>query len=586
MYRTHLAGDLRASHVDTTVQLAGWVHRRRDHGGLVFIDLRDHSGLGQVVFHPEHPSFELAGTLRPEDVVRVDGTVRHRPEGTVNDKLPSGAVEVEATALTVLNRSETPPFEIDVEKPVHEDLRLEYRYLDLRHERLQRNLAVRHRFVKRLRDLLDAKGFLEVETPSLVKGTPEGSREFLVPSRLHPGKFYVLPQSPQQFKQLLMVGGVPKYFQIARCYRDEDQRGDRQPEFTQLDLEVAFTDDEEIMQLTEELLIDLTRAVVPGKRIQTVPFPRLTWAEAMGRYGTDKPDLRFEMAFTDVSDWAADCGFKIFTDVAAAGGIVKALRVAGGGAMSRTQIDKLTEVAKAAGAKGLAYVVLGADGTGPLAKNLTPEAVAALRKISGAEDGDLLLFGAGRKLGEAVTGLGAVRLAVAEQQGLLDKDALSYVWVTNFPLFEIGDDGSIGAGHHPFTCPMEADLDRLETDPLSVGSHTYDIVLNGVEVGGGSIRIHDRELQARVFRALKIDEAAQERRFGHMLRAFTYGAPPHGGIAWGVDRIVMLFLDEPNIREVIAFPKNQRAQDLLMGAPSELPAKDVAEMHIRVIEEE
>ncbi len=594
-FRSHRPGDLRAEHVGSTITLAGWVHRRRDHGGLVFVDLRDSTGLAQIVFHPEAGAlFETAGSLRSEDVIQITGTVRARPDGTINANMPSGEIEVEVQELTVLNRSETPPFEIDVEKPVNEELRLQFRYLDLRKERMQRNLRVRHQLVKKVRDLLDERGFIEVETPDLVKGTPEGSREYLVPSRLHPGTFYVLPQSPQQFKQLLMVAGMDRYFQIARCFRDEDQRGDRQPEFTQMDMEMSFTDAEEVMQINEELFLELASTFVRHKTVLTTPFPRMTWDEAMHTYGSDKPDLRSTLAFTDVTDWAKTCGFAIFQQPAESGGFVKVLRVPGAATYSRKQLDDLTEAARSKGAKGLAYIQMKAgEPGGPVLKNLAPEALQGLLTAIGAMDNDLLLFGAGKSLEEAVSGLGVVRLKVAETLGHLDPNVVAFLWVTDFPLFEVGDDGSYGAAHHPFTQPKTRPgqdptslLQRLKDDPLSLVSHTYDIVLNGVEVGGGSIRIHDRAMQSAVFDALRIDAESQQRRFGHMLKAFSYGAPPHGGVAWGIDRILQVFLDEPNIREVIAFPKNQTAQDLLMGAPSELPAKDVAEMHIRIIEDD
>lgn len=586
MYRTHTCNDLRMKDEGSTVTLSGWVHRRRDHGGLIFIDLRDRYGLTQIVFDPQfsEDSWKVADSVRSEFVLQVHGEVRKRLEGQNNKNLESGEIEIYISDVKILNTSKTPPFEIDVEKNVNEELRLKYRYLDLRHERMLKNITLRHRIIKTIRDFLDEENFLEIETPILIKGTPEGSREYLVPSRLYPGKFFVLPQSPQQLKQLLMIAGMDRYFQIARCFRDEDQRGDRQPEFTQLDLEMSFVTEEDVMSINERLLIDLTKKFAPDKKIQELPFPVFTWHEAMSRYGSDKPDIRFDMEIVDVSDVVKNCDFKVFSGIVESGGVVKALKVEGAAGWSRGDIDKLEEIAKIHGAKGLAYFVYNeGEIKSPILKFLTEDEVKKITEVTGAKRGDIVFFGAD-KFETACEALGQVRLACGKRLGLIDENVFAYCWVNQFPMFEFEKEtGALNAMHHPFTRPMDEDRDMLESEPEKTRAIAYDVVLNGSEVGGGSIRIHEKELQQQIFNILKITPEDAEMRFGHMLEAFSYGAPPHGGIAWGLDRLVMLFAGEPNIREVIAFPKDQKAKDLTLGAPSEMPAKDIAEANVKII---
>ncbi len=589
MYRTHTCSELRPSHIGNEITLAGWVHRRRDHGGLIFIDLRDRYGLTQIVIDPsQEGAHELAESVRSEFVLQITGAVRARPEGSENQNMPTGGVEVAVKSLKVLNPSKTPPFEIDIEKDANEELRLQYRYLDLRRERMKNNIVARHKIIKTMRDYMDRYDFVEVETPILIKGTPEGSREYIVPSRVYPGKFFVLPQSPQQMKQLLMVAGMDRYFQIARCFRDEDQRGDRQPEFTQLDIEMSFVDAEDIMSLTEGLMIELVEKFVPNKKLLKKPFPRITWKEAMSKYGSDKPDLRFDMPICDVSELVKGCGFKVFADaVEQPEGVVFALRVEGAAGFTRKQIDDLTEVAKIYGAKGLAYIVMEEAGVkSPIAKFFSEQGMKELVAECEAKTGDIVFFGADT-FDTAATALGQVRLACGDILGLRKADELAFCWIYEFPLFEYSkEDKRLVSAHHPFTAPMKEDVSMLDTDPKHVRAQAYDLALNGSEIGGGSIRIHDATEQARIFEVLGVSKEDCEIRFGHMLRAFEYGAPPHGGIAWGIDRLVMIFQNEPNIREVIAFPKDQKAKDLMMGAPSEIPAIQVAEMHIEVMKEE
>lgn len=586
MYRSHTCGELTAKHVGEKVTLSGWVHRRRDHGGIIFIDLRDRYGLTQIVFDPDlNPeAFKVADKVRPEYVLKVTGEVRKRIEGQANPKMATGEIEVYIEEVGILNDSKTPPFEIDFEKGVNEELRLKYRYLDLRHERMQKNMILRHKIIKMIRDFMDAENFLEIETPILIKGTPEGSREYLVPSRLYPGKFFVLPQSPQQLKQLLMIAGFDKYFQIARCFRDEDLRGDRQPEFTQLDLEMSFVEEKDVMEITERLFIELTEKLVPHKKILEKPFPVLTWKEAMERFGSDKPDLRFEMEMVDISDIVKNSEFGVFKNTVQAGGVVKALKVEGISDWPRSELDKLEELAKIHGAKGLAYFVYKENEIkSPITKFLSEKEIEEITKKTGAKAGDIVFFGADSFV-TACESLGQVRLACADKLKLRDPEIFSYVWVNEFPLFEKNkENGEIGAVHHPFTRPMAEDLKLLDSKPEEARSIAYDIVLNGVEVGGGSIRIHEHALQQKIFDILKITPEDAEMRFGHMLEAFSYGAPPHGGIAPGLDRLIMLFADEPNIREVIAFPKDQKAKDLTLGAPSVMPEKDVREANVKII---
>ncbi len=585
MIRTHKNNELKLSDIGKSVTLTGWVHHRRDHGGVIFIDLRDRYGLTQIVTDPVQYSdaHQSADQVRPEYVVKISGVVRARPEGQTNPNLETGEIEVLIHQFEILNAAKTPPFEIDHESFVNEELRLKYRYLDLRRERMKNNLVQRHKIVKLMRDFLDAREFLEVETPILIKGTPEGSREYLVPSRIYPGNFFVLPQSPQQLKQLLMVAGMDRYFQVARCFRDEDLRGDRQPEFTQLDMEMSFIDQEDIMKLNEEMLIEISQKLVSHKKIQSIPFPRITWQEAMESYGSDKPDIRFEMKIVDVSDIAAKTNFSVFKDVLAAGGVVKCLRVEGGLELTRKEIDDLTELAKVHGARGLAYIQIVADGPkSSLVKFFTPEELEAFIAKTGAKAGDILFFGAG-SFETACTALGQVRLACADRFKLRDNNVLAYLWVYNFPLFEKDPvSGALSAAHHPFTAPLDDQIGQLDAAPEKTIAKAYDIVLNGYEIGGGSIRIHDRKLQRKIFDLLKISEEDAQNRFGHLLEAFEYGAPPHGGLALGLERVIMIYLDEPNIREVMAFPKDSKAKDLMLGAPSPMPAETIEELSLEI----
>lgn len=575
--RTHWCGELRPAHAGQQVALCGWVHRRRDLGGLVFLDLRDREGVVQVVCTPQHPAHAAAQQVRPEYVVRVQGQVVLRPAHTVNPKIPTGEVEVRAETLEVLNPSRTPPFEVADDTEVDETVRLRYRYLDLRRERMQRNLRLRHRLAKATRDFLDREGFWEVETPHLIRATPEGARDFLVPSRLHPGKFYVLPQSPQLLKQILMVAGVERYFQLARCFRDEDLRADRQPEFTQIDVEMSFVDRDDVLGLVERLVQHLMREAL-GVDV-AVPFPRVSYREALLRYGTDKPDLRYGLAIEDVTDLAKAAELRLFREAEA----VRCLRVPEGAATSRREIEQLVALAVEAGAPGLLHLALQPDGPkGPVARHLTDGLLDAMCSATGAGRGDLLLFVAGA--GEvASAALGKVRQHVAGRLGLVRDGTFAYAWVVDFPLLEWDpEEGRYVAVHHPFTAPVDEDEEHLESDPLRVRAKAYDLVLNGVEVAGGSIRIHRRELQERVFRLLGIGPEQAQERFGFLLEAFQYGAPPHGGIAFGFDRLVMVLAGEDTIRDVIAFPKTASAVDLMMGAPSEVDEAQLREVHISV----
>jgi aspartyl-tRNA synthetase len=583
-YRTHTAGELRVKNVGERVKLAGWVNRRRDHGALIFIDLRDRWGVTQITFHPEDAGvFAAAEGLRPEWSISVEGEVMRRPEGNENPELPTGEIEVSATALTILNQSATPPFEIDRERPVDELLRLRYRYLDLRRERMRENIVFRHRVVKHMRGYLAARDFVEIETPLLTASTPEGARDYLVPARLYPGLFYALPQSPQQFKQLLMVAGFERYFQIARALRDEDGRGDRQPEHTQLDLEMSYTTQDEILTLVEELYVEIVEGFTEKKLLQK-PFPRLTYAEAMERFGTDKPDLRFGLEIKDVSEIARESEFRVFRGAVESGGSVRGIAVGGLGDLSRRELDDLAGVASAGGARGLAHLKVGPEGlSGPIARFFSAEEEDDLRKALGAGAGDYMFFVADK---DAVVfdSLNLLRLHFRDALGLADKDVLALCWITDFPLFEWNEDeGRVEPMHHMFTMPREEDLELLDTDPLMVVGQLYDLVANGTELASGSIRIHRPELQQKVFSIVGIPPEEAERRFGAMLEAFRYGAPPHGGIAPGVDRLIMVLRDEPNIREVMAFPKTQGARDEMMDAPSPVTEEQLKELHIRNI---
>lgn len=582
-YRTHSCDDLRSTDADANVRLAGWVHHRRDHGGVIFVDLRDHYGLTQVVLDPK--TLPEAEKLRSEWVMQIEGTVRRRPDGQANPNMTTGEIEVVASSLIIHNSSETPPFEIEGHGgSVAEELRLEYRYLDLRRKEMQDNLKLRHRVVSWSRSFFDQEGFLEIETPMLVKGTPEGSREYLVPSRLHPGEMYVLPQSPQQMKQLLMLSGFDKYIQFARCFRDEDQRGDRQPEFTQMDLEMSYVSQEDVIAVHEQWILGLTKFAVPHKRIQSDPIPVMTWDEAMNDYGCDKPDIRFDMRLQEATSLLAGLNIQ-FLDAAVAGGaVIKALVVPGGAAFPRSVIDGYVDMAQKNKAKGLSWLAWDESGLrGSIAKFLDEARAAQIKEQLGAQSGDAVFFVA-EHWENAVSCLGALRLDLGKRLNLMDKDTLAYLWVTEFPLFEKGDDGSIGSTHHPFTRPLEKDLHLLETDKLAARSYTYDLVLNGVEIGGGSVRIHEQDLQKRVFQLLGMTEEEIERRFGHILKAFKYGVPPHAGCAMGIDRLIMIFADQPTIREVMAFPKNQKARDLMFGAPSPMPDASLHEANIQVYE--
>jgi aspartyl-tRNA synthetase len=590
MYRSHLLNELNDKHVGEKVVLSGWVNRRRDHGGLIFIDLRDRHGVTQVVFDPSlnKDAHAVAENFRSEFVIKVSGEVRLRPEGMTNSDLPTGMIEVIIDEAEVLTKSLTPPFEIDVEKDVNEELRLKYRYLDLRRQRLKNNIVLRHDVIKFIRDYMCEEGFLEIETPILIKGTPEGSREYIVPSRLYGGNFYVLPQSPQQLKQLLMVAGMDRYFQIARCFRDEDQRGDRQPEFTQLDIEMSFVEQEDVMDVNERLLYKLIQKFKPGANLLFNEAKRLTYDEAMNKYGSDKPDLRFDLEIQDVCDVFKESEFQVFSGALSSGGVIKAMKVPGSAdKFSRKDIDELTEVAKIYKAKGLAYIIKEKDELrSPILKFLGEAEIESLVSTVGLENGDIVFFGADT-FDVACTALGQVRLACAKKLELMNDNDYAICWVTDFPMFEYNEEfDCMQACHHPFTSPYIEHIDKLKTAPEEVLSKAYDLVLNGNEIGGGSIRIHDEEVQSSVFDALGISKDDAEYRFGHMLEAFRYGVPPHGGIAWGLDRLVMIFANEPNIREVMAFPKDQKAKDLMLGAPSQMPQESLEELHIQIVEEE
>jgi len=588
MLKTHRCGELRKEHEGIRVELAGWVHRRRDHGGLTFVDLRDRWGVVQIVFNPDSSpeAHRVAEDLRPEYVARITGTVRVRPPSMVNPGLATGEIEVLAEAAEVLNPSSTPVFYVNRDENVDEALRLRYRYLDLRRQRMQGNIVLRHRIVKFIRDFLSERGFIEIETPVLIRSTPEGARDYVVPSRTHPGRFYALPQSPQQLKQLLMVAGFERYFQIARCFRDEDLRADRQPEFTQLDLEMSFVDEEDILGVTEAMFVELV-ATVTDKRIMQVPFPRLTYAEAVQTYGSDKPDLRFGIPLVDLSDLVAESEFGVFRQQVELGGCVKALRAAGCAGYTRRQLDELGELARQHGARGLIHFAVTGDGVkSSVAKYLSSTEIEGILSRTGAQTGDLVAVVAGPA--KTVQGaLGQIRIEFGRRLGLIDDDLLAFAWVLEWPLLEWSEEeGRYAAVHHPFTSAMDEDLPLLESDPDRVRARAYDIVANGWEIGGVSIRIHRRDVQERMFRAIGLSHEQAVAQFGHLLRAFEYGAPPHGGIAPGIDRLVMLLAGEPNIREVIAFPKSQSAADLMMEAPAPVTEAQLRDLHLRLDLEE
>ncbi|HXA10349.1 MAG TPA: aspartate--tRNA ligase [Chthoniobacterales bacterium] len=586
MYRTHNCNALRAADIGEQVSLSGWVHSRRDHGGVIFIDLRDREGLTQVVFRPEENAevAQAAHHLHDEDVIQVDGRVAPRLPGTENPKLATGEIEVLPSRLTILNRADPLPFALDAEVS-NEDLRLTYRYFDLRRPQLTRNLRLRHRVAKATRDYLDAQGFLEIETPILSKSTPEGARDFLVPSRILPGKFYALPQAPQQYKQLLMVGGVEKYFQIAKCFRDEDLRADRQPEFTQIDIEASFVRPDDIYALTEGMLAFIFKAA-RGIDIPT-PFPRMTYREAVGTFGSDKPDRRFGLQLVDLTEEFRASGFKLFRTIIEGGGVVQAINAKGFAGITIGQVDELTAVAKNFGAKGLAFIKIeNGEWKSPIVKFFSEAEKSALRTKLALEEGDLIFF-ASDKWDIACEVLGRLRLRVAEIQGLTrSSEQLDFLWVTDFPLLQFdAAENKWNAVHHPFTRPKAEDVPLLDEKRYGeMRAEAYDVVLNGVEVGGGSIRIHEPELQAKMFAVLGVSEADQQIMFGHLLRAFRLGAPPHGGIALGLDRLVMLICGEQSIREVMAFPKNNRGQDLMSQSPADVDLRQLRELRIKLAE--
>ena len=589
LHRTHGCGIISEQEVGKEVVLCGWVERRRDHGGLIFLDLRDRSGVVQVVASPDHnvESFHKAEDVRNEYVLCVRGKITKRDEAAINPNLPTGAYEMFCEELRILNSAKTPPFYIQDDIDVDENIRLKYRYLDLRRPEMQRNLILRHKVTKAMRDFFDSRDFLEIETPMLTKSTPEGARDYLVPSRVNAGTFYALPQSPQIFKQILMVAGYEKYFQIVRCFRDEDLRADRQPEFTQLDLEMSFVDEEDIYALLEEMIAHVFKTAL-GKEI-SLPMPRITWDEAMDKYGSDKPDLRFDMAFTDVTDLVKDTEFKVFRSVIDNGGVVKGIVVPGDAGIPRRELDDLVEYVNRYGAKGLAWACFNEDGSikSQIMKFLGEDTIRNIGEKMGAKGGDLVLMIAD-KPATVARALGELRLEMARRMNMIDQDKLAFTWVTDFPMFEYKEDEKrYVAMHHPFTMPRHADLDKLESDPGSVKAIAYDMVLNGVEIGGGSLRIYQADVQEKVFKAIGLSIEEARSKFGFMLDAFQYGAPPHAGCAFGLDRLVMLMAKRQSIRDVIAFPKTQSASDIMSQAPSEVEPKQLKELHIKSdVEEE
>ena len=576
-------GALRASDVQSTVDVRGWVNRRRDHGGLIFIDVRDRDGITQLTFDPQNAAtFAIAETLRPEDVIGVIGVVRARPEGTTNPKLGTGEIEVGVESLEIFNRSQTPPFVVANDDDVDESIRLRYRYLDLRRTRMQHNLTVRHKITKAMRDYFDEHGFLEIETPMLIKSTPEGARDYLVPSRMYPGSFYALPQSPQLLKQILMIGGLGRYMQIARCFRDEDPRADRQPEFTQLDVEMTFVEEEDVLQMMEGCVARVWTQALGIEIAQ--PILRLSHADAMRRFGNDKPDMRFGLELADVAPAFANTEIKFLAPHAASDASrIVAVRYPGGASLSRRDFDVLTELSKSFGAGGLIWLTLAADGwKSSIQKLLSDEVVANIQTIAGAEVGDALLIVADKK--DAATNVaGRLRSAIGDRLGLTDPTMFAFCWVLNFPLFEQDPEtGEIASAHHPFTAPGPGEWDLIDTDKLAMRAQHYDLVLNGYELGSGSIRIHKAEFQRKIFRGLGLTDEEIADRFGFFMEALEFGAPPHGGMALGLDRIAMLACGETSIRDVIAFPKNQMARDLMMEAPSSVPPASLRDLGLTI----
>ncbi len=587
MQRSHTCGELTPAHVSHSVTLCGWVDTVRDHGGILFIDLRDRYGVTQIVCDPADnaEAAAAAAATKPEYVIRVEGTVRARPANMVNARLATGGIEVVGNSVKVLNTSPTPPFPLEDEKAarVNEELRMQYRYLDLRRPSMQRGLVLRHKMAMAVRRHMDELGFVEVETPVLTKSTPEGARDYLVPNRVTPGTFYALPQAPQQYKQLLMMAGMDRYFQLARCFRDEDLRADRQPEFTQIDVEMSFVDAEDLYGVMDGLIASVMEAA--GHARPSLPLPRMSWHHAMEHYGIDKPDLRFGWELKDLGDIFAGTQFKVFGNVLASGGVIKALNAKGAsGPVTVRQIDEWTALAKTFGMGGLAYIRVQEDGTwkSPITKFFSEAETAALRERLDIAPGDLVLFAAAPWL-KASQFLGKIRLEAAHcTPGVIPEGEFKFTWVTEFPLFEEGDDGSLASMHHPFTTPLPEDVPLLDTDPGKVRAVAYDIVLNGVELGSGSIRIHDPVLQARMFDLLRVSEEEKKNRFGHLLKALSYGAPPHGGMALGFDRLALLMAGGKTIRDVIAFPKNHKGIDLMMDAPSTVDAKQLHDVHIQL----
>jgi aspartyl-tRNA synthetase len=580
--RTYYCGEVTEQAIGEKVKLKGWVQKRRDLGGLIFIDLRDRTGIVQVVFNPEvsEEALKVAESVRNEYVLDIEGTVVAREEGTINPNLPTGKIEVQAELITIINAAKTPPFVIADQTDVSEDVRLKYRYLDLRRPVMFNTFKMRHQVTKAIRDFLDEEGFLEVETPILTKSTPEGARDYLVPSRVHPGEFYALPQSPQIFKQLLMVAGFERYYQIARCFRDEDLRADRQPEFTQVDIETSFMSQEDIMEMVERMM---ARVMKIAKGIDLpLPFPRMSYDEAMSRYGSDKPDTRFAMELVDLSEQVRGCGFKVFASAVENGGQVKAINVKGAAEKySRKDIDGLTEFVSRYGAKGRAWLKVEEDGLkGPIAKFFTEEEQKGFKQALEAETGDLLLFVADKK-NVVADALGALRLKLGKELQLIDETKFNFLWVTDWPLLEYDEEeGRYYAAHHPFTMPVREDLSLLETEPGKVRAQAYDLVLNGYELGGGSLRIFERDIQEKMFKALGFSAEEAREQFGFLLEAFEYGTPPHGGIALGLDRLVMLLAGRSNLRDTIAFPKTASASCLLTEAPSEVSEAQLQELHL------